>query len=186
MSAIFKSRLMRIAILGLIVIFPNIAHAGWDHFVSQVNIFLGEVASNLTLGAPLSVSLTGTVQSGIPNYTSSTTTATTCATGSTTVTGISITPVAGTYLIVYSTDVNSANGGTVVTFNIDQGGSAIAITQRKFMPFAGGTLTSGNQRIPFSVNTIQALSGSAITVTCLTSASTATTANSELNLVRLQ
>lgn len=172
-------------ILGFLLLFTNISQAERNRIVNQVNIFLGEVASNLVPGAPLSVSQTGTVQSGIPFYSSSTTTATTCATTLTTVTGITITPVAGTYLILYSTDVNSANGGTVVTFNVDQAGTAIAITQRKFQPFAGGTLTSGNQRIPFSVNSIQVLTGSAITITCLTSASTVTTANSELNLLRL-
>lgn len=177
----------RIALLCIIILalqYPS-AHAGWQSFVTQANIFLGEVASNLIAGAPLSVSSTGKVQSGIPFYTATSATATTCATTLTAVTGITITPVAGTYQMTYSTDVNSPNGGTVVTFNISQGGTAIAIGQRKFQPFAGGTLTSGNQRLPFSVTTIQVLSGTAITVDCTTSASTVTTANSELDLVRL-
>lgn len=170
----------------VVLLFGSVAFSS-QTFVTMTNIFLGEVASNLTEGAPLSVSSTGKVMSGIPFTIISSGTATTCATSQTAITGITVTPVAGTYLITYSTDFNSTNGGTIVTVNLSVGGTNIGGAQRKFQPFAGGTLTSGNQRLPFSVTTIQTVNGSqAIAANCLTSASTATTAESEMDIVRLQ
>lgn len=167
-------------ILCLLIGMPGLARV--ENFI----MFIGQKVLGAVAGAPLSVSATGGLQSGIPFTQITSATATTCATSQTAITGITTTPVAGTYLITYSTDFNSANGGTTVTVNLSVGGTNVSITQRKFMPFAGGTLTSGAQRLPFSVTTIQVLNGSQIlAANCVTSASTATTANSEMDIVRL-
>lgn len=165
-----------------IVLLSYVGRADVTNFI----MFIGQFVLASTVGAPLSTDANGQLVSGITNYISSTSSATTCTTTDAAMSGITITPAAGTYLMLFSTDYNSANGGTILTVSFFQSTTQIAISQRKFMPFAGGTLTAGNQRIPFSVNSIQVLSGAAITVHCQTSASTATTADAELNLVRLQ
>lgn len=150
-------------------------------------MFIGEVVKGAINGAPLSADANGKLASGISNSETSSTTASTCTTGGISITGISVTPVAGTYLAIYSSDFNSANGGTVVTIQYQIAGASVTISQRKFMPFSGGTLTAGNQRVVSGLNSILTVTGSqAITVNCSTSASTVTTANSQLDIVRLQ
>lgn len=162
------------------------ANAGWDHFVSQVNIFLGEVASNLVVGAPLSVSLLGKVMSGIPDGSAYNDANFTCTTTDQVITGVTIAaPPAGTYRIAMSGDVNSATGGTIVTIHFESNGASTTHGQLKFMPFAGGTLTSGNQRVVFSKDIITTLNGtSPLEVWCSTSAGTVTTANVALTYGR--
>lgn len=173
---------LNITLAALVIMTHSPAQAGWDHFVSQVNIFLGETASNLVAGAPLSVSLTGKVQSGIPDGSAYNDANFTCTTTDQVITGVSIAaPPAGNYRIAMAGDVNSATGGTVVTIHFESNAASTTHGQLKFMPFAGGTLTSGSQRIPFSKDILTTLNGtSPLEVWCSTSAGTVTTANVSL------
>lgn len=176
----------KILILGLIGIFPNIGQAFQPNFVTDRNIFLGEVASELVAGAPLSVSLTGKVQSGIPDASAYNDANFTCTTTDQVITGASIAaPAAGTYKLNMAGDVNSATGGTVVTIHFESNGASTTHGQLKLMPFAGGTLTSGSQRIPFAKEIISSLNGTnVVEVWCSTSAGTVTTANVSLVISR--
>lgn len=157
-------------------------------FVTPSNIFSGETAVNLTVGAPLSVSSTGKVTTGIANSSVYVNGNFTCTTTDQVVTGATIAaPVAGTYLVSMSGDINSAVGGVVATVHIENNGAANTNGNIKTMPFAGGTLTAGNQRVPFAKTIITALNGTnAIEVWCSTSSNTVTVANTALTIVRLQ
>jgi hypothetical protein len=154
--------------------------------VVNPSVFIGEQVFGATNGSPLVVTNSQLAQ-GLSYSETSSTTAYTCTTTNGQVTGMTVTPAAGTYLAVYSSDFSSANAGTVVTLEYFVGGSALTISQRKFMPFTGGTLTSGSQRVMQGLNSIFAVNGSqAVQVYCQTSASTVTTAASQLDLVRIQ
>lgn len=104
----------------LMILFPleQSLFADWNRFVNQVNIFLGEVASNLTVGAPLVVSSTGKVATGLTVLTTGeiTSTITLSTTTPTLATGMTLTtPAAGTYLCGFDTYVQSGTGGNSVT-----------------------------------------------------------------------
>lgn len=163
--------------IGLLVTLP--AHANLNRFLNQVNIFLGEVASNLVPGAPLSVSSTGKVQSGIPSGAAYNDANFTCTTTDQVITGVSIAaPPAGNYRIAMAGDVNSATSGITVTLHFESNGAATTHGQLKFMPFAGGTLTAGNQRAVFAKSILTTFNGTnAFELWCSTSTGTVTTAN---------
>lgn len=170
-----------------VLLLSSPSFAGLNQFVTERNIFSGEVASNLTPGAPLSVSSTGKVTTGISNGEVGSGTASTCTTTAGTLNGMTVTPVAGTYLVLFSSDFSSANAGITVTLEFQVAATLWPFSQRKFSPFAGGTLTSGSQRIPASLNSIIVVNGSqAITVNCQMSANSASTASMALDYVRLQ
>lgn len=153
-------------------------------------IFVGQNVLGGTPSTQLYVDANGQVASGsapIVNSTNGNTTGGTCTTTKTTLTGMTATtPPAGTYLAFFSGDFSSATSGIVVTIVIAIGGTDQAVTQRKFMPFAGGTLTAGSQRMPASINSIIVLNGSQnVTVPCSTSSGSVTTASMELDLLRI-
>lgn len=156
-------------------------------FVTQVLIFSGEVASNLTPGAPLSVSSTGKVTTGLVSQEVTSATASSCTTTDGILNSMTFTPgVASTWLAIFGADFSSANAGTIVTLEFDLSGTYFPNSQRKFMPFAGGTLTSGSQRIQQGLNSIITVTSTqAIEVHCQTSASTVSTASMQLDLVRI-
>lgn len=104
----------------LMILFPleQPLHADWNRFINQANLFLGEVASNLTVGAPLSVSSIGKVASGLTVLTTGevTGTITLSTTTATLATGMTLTtPAAGTYLCGFDTYVQSGTGGNSIT-----------------------------------------------------------------------
>lgn len=149
-------------------------------------MFIGELIKSAVNGAPLSADTNGKLVSGITNQEISSAVVSTCTTAGISLTGITATPAAGTYLTIFGGDFNSAAGGTVVTLQYAVAGVAVTISQRKFMPFSGGTLTAGSQRVASGLNSILTVNGSqAITVSCSTSASTVTTAASQMQIVRL-
>lgn len=155
--------------------------------VENPAIFLGQQSFGTTAGAPLSTDANNQVISGITNAQVTSATAGTCTTGGISLTGITATPVAGTYLVLFGGDFNSAAAGEVITIVYQIAAVSQGASQRKFMPFTGGTLTTGSQRITASLNSILVVNGSqAITVNCSTSTSTATAANAEMQVVRLQ
>jgi hypothetical protein len=149
--------------------------------------FIGEVVFGSITGAPLSADTNGKLVSGISNNSAYNDSNFTCTTTDQVITGVSIAaPPAGNYLISMSGDINSTNAGTVVTLHFQSNNSSTTHGQLKTMPFAGGTLSSGSQRIPFSKTIITTLNGTnALEVWCSTSANTVTTANVSLVYERL-
>lgn len=181
----YKTLLFLSSYLTCGISFAGITPSG---FITQTNIFSGEVASNLTVGAPLSVSSTGKVTSGIPNSSVYNDANFTCTTTDQVITGVTIAaPPAGTYEVSMAGDVSSPTAGVIVTIHFESNGASTTHGQLKFMPFTGGTLTTGSQRIPFAKTIITTLNGTnTLEVWCSTSSNTNTTANVSLTYVRLQ
>lgn len=151
------------------------------------SIFQGEQSFGTTPGAPLSTDANNQVISGITNQEISSVTSQNAGTGADALmTGMTVTPVSGTYLVIFSTDLNSGSAGAVASASFYVGGTQNGVSQRKVQPFAGGTLTSGSQRIMLGLNAILTVNGSqAIEVRWSASAGTITSANRTMDIVRL-
>lgn len=105
-------------ILGIVWIFPNIGRAASNIINSQVNIFNGEVASALTSGAPLVVSSTGKVATGLTVLTTGQLTSqpTNSSTTPAQLTGATLTtPAAGTYWVFFEGTAQTGTGGNSIT-----------------------------------------------------------------------
>lgn len=150
-------------------------------------VFIGESVAGATAGAPLSTDQSGNLISGIQNTEVSATATATAATGADALmTGMTITPVAGTYLVWFSCDLNSANGGAVVSVSVYVGGTQKADSLRKIEPFSGGTLTSGSQRVGVAINGVVTVNGSqAIEIRWSTSSNAPTAAARTMNILRV-
>lgn len=150
-------------------------------------IFIGEAVLGGIPGAPLSEDSNGLVANGLANTEVSATASATAGTGADALlTGMTITPVSGTYLVWFSTDINSAGAGIVVSVSIYVGGSQKADSLRKIMPFAGGTLTVGNQRVGVSTNGVVTVNGSqAIEIRWSASSGAPTSAARTMNILRV-
>lgn len=149
----------------------------------NVIAFIGELVKNGTLGAPLSTDANGKLVSGILGGRINATSSANITTGTdATIDTMTVTPaLAGTYRIDFNTDVNSATSGIVVTYSIYVAGVTVAGTQRKIEPFAGGTLTSGSQRIMMTLQEeVTITAGQTIDVRASTSSGTVTVASRTL------
>lgn len=123
-----------------------------------------------------------------PNATEASATATaTSATGADALmTGMTLTPLAGRYLVWFSSDLNSAAAGDVVSVSIYVGGVQNVPSLRKIMPFAGGTLTSGSQRVGVSTNCLVTVNGAqAIEIRWSTSAGAPTASSRTLDILQV-
>lgn len=177
---------MRKYIVGLALLAGATAFAFPPSFISQVNIFLGEVASGLTTGAPLSVSSTGKIASGI-SFTEVSDTANVTTTSATDVvmTTMTNTPIAGTYLVNFSTWCIHSNGNATISISLYFNGSQKTSTAMTVIPFVGA-LSAITQDIPVSINTIVAANGTnPIAIEWHTSTGTATCHQRTMDLVRL-
>jgi hypothetical protein len=157
-------------------------------FISQTNIFSGEVASNLTVGAPLVVSSTGKVTTGI-NYTevSATSATTTTSASDGVMTTMTTTPgIVGTYFVAFSATCINNTGTQTVTFSIYNNGVQKTDSVRVFMP-GNGALSSISQNLSVSTNGIVTTTvAGAVAIEWHVSGGTGTCTQRTLNLVRLQ
>lgn len=151
------------------------------------SIFQGEQSFGTTPGAPLSTDANNQVISGISAIeVSDTATATTSSGTDAVMTTMTITPTPGTYLALFSCDINSPTAGAAISVSFYLAGTQISTTLRKIIPFAGGTLTSGSARAAVSLNKIVTVgTGQTIDVRWSTSAGTVTAASRDFQLVRL-
>lgn len=103
------------------------------------------------------------------------------------ITGMTFTPsVTGTYLILFSCDINSGTAGAAISVSYYFNGAQAANSLRKIIPFAGGTLTTGSARACVSINDINACTaGQAVEVRWSISSGSATTASRTLDVIRL-
>lgn len=100
--------------------------------------------------------------------------------------GMTLTPVAGTYIAWFSCDINSAVAGAVITASLYVGGVQSATSQRKVEPFSGGTLTTGSARGALALQgTVTTTAGQAIEVRWSTSNAGPTAANRALTILRV-
>lgn len=93
--------------------------------------FIGQAVLGATVGAPLAVDSAGLLASGVSN-TSVSATADTTTTSATYVLmdSMTITPVAGTYLVLFDTTVDHSNQSVAVAVGIYVGGSLITDSPR--------------------------------------------------------
>lgn len=156
---------MKYRISILLVLASVNAHADWNRFVSQMNIFLGEVASNLTVGAPLVVSSTGKVGTGLTVLTTGqiTSTITLSTTTPTLATGMTLTtPAAGSYLCGFDTYVQSGTGGNSVNVFLYLNTTATGIARTVQFPTAtlidsGYPFYIGLNMVPVTVSGSQSI-----------------------------
>lgn len=159
-------------------------------FITQASIWLGEVAVNLTLGAPLSVSSTGKIISGIQYYSTGLLTSNpTITNGSGTVIITSTTlnspnPAAGTYLVLFLCTVQTTTGGNSITTYIYNGTSPSGYSFNIQFPTA--TLIDSGYPLTLAAIGIVTMNGStALNEYWSTSGGTATMQNRVLIAVRL-
>lgn len=109
----------------------------------------------------------------------------TAGTGSDTLmTGMTLTPAAGTYLVFFSCDVNANAAGNATSVSFYVGGTQKASSLRKIVPGDGGAL-SGAARACIAINSEIAVNGTqAIEVRWSSSAGTNTAAARSLNILR--
>lgn len=151
------------------------------------SIFQGEQSFGTIAGAPLSTDANNQVISGIPLASAYDDSNFTCTTTDQVITGVTIAaPAAGTWEAIMSGDVSSATAGIVVTFHFQMNNATATHGSIKLMPFAGGTLTSGSQRVPWAKSIQSVLNGTnAVEIWCSTSSGTVTVANTALVIKRL-
>lgn len=95
------------------------------------------------------------------------------------------TPIAGTYLVLFNTDINSNAAGSAISLSYYVGGVQVASSLRKTSHFDGGTLSAGSARAVSSLQSVIAVNGSqAIEVRWSTSGGTATAAARSLITIR--
>lgn len=150
-------------------------------------MFIGEVVSGATVSVPLSADANGLLASGLP-YTEVFSTASATAPTSTDalIPTMTISPAAGTYLLWFSGDINSGVAGAAISVSVYVGGSQVAQTLRKVVPFCGGTLTSGSARCGVAINcVVSPTSGQAVEIRWSTSSAGPTMAARNLDILRL-
>lgn len=74
--------------------------------------------------------------------------------------GMTFTPVAGSYLVWFSTDINSSTAGAVTSVSIFVGGVQKADSLRKVQPFDGGALSQLAGRGAVAINGKVTVNGS--------------------------
>lgn len=121
-------------------------------------------------------------------------TVTVTATGSNTMTSgtdalipsMTATPIAGTYLAIFTGVIQQANAGQSVTISIYDNGVQDATSVMDFAPFAGGTLTSGSASCCAVTQGVYTVNGSqVIQVEWHVSGGTATIFQRKFTLVKI-
>lgn len=97
-------------------------------------------------------------------------------------TGMTVTPIQGIYLVWFSCDITCSTAGAATSVSIYVGGTQKGDSLRKVAPFDGGTLSVGNARCGVATNGIVTVNGSqAITIEWSASSGTNTAGPRTLN-----
>lgn len=149
-------------------------------------MFIGEAVLGATNSAPLSADSNGQLISGITaTEVGFSANITTTSTSDVLLTGMTITPVAGTYMVWFSTWLTHSNGNDTITMSIYSGGVQKADSIRVAIPFVGA-LSAITQDMPLATHGLVTVNGSqAITLEWHTNAGTATAHNGTLNILRV-
>lgn len=101
-------------------------------------------------------------------------------------TGMTLSPPAGVYIVWFSCDINCASVGAVTTVGLYVGGTQDAPSQRKVAPFDGGLTSSVSARCGVAINrTVTVTAGQAIEVRWSASGGTNTVAARCLTILRV-
>ena len=166
---------------------------GYNNITAQVTTN-GVTAINLTdtgiaasnAGAPLSINSSQVIVPGITNSeASSTTTITTTSTTDVLMTGMTLTPAAGTYLVMFSSWFTHNSAGDTITVSIYNAATQKADSVRTITPFQSGGFGAA-QNLALSTQGVVTVNGSqAITIQWHTNGGTATANQRTMNIVRL-
>jgi hypothetical protein len=149
-------------------------------------LFQGEQSIGTTAGAPLSTDSNNQLISGITNIeTSFSANITTTSASDVVMTGMTTTPAAGTYQVIFSSWFTHSNGNATVTLSIYAGVTQSTGSIRTFVPFTGA-IGGANNGATGGTNAIVTVNGSqAIALEWHTSTGTATAHNGTMDVVRL-
>jgi hypothetical protein len=99
---------------------------------------------------------------------------------------MTITPIAGTYLVIFSSWVSQSTANTTVTFSIYVDSTQKADSVRTAIPFGGAILGLSTQDIPVAINGVVTVDGTqAISIKWKTSGGTATAHQRTMNILRI-
>lgn len=174
-------------VLFLPFFFVGIAYGMPNNFITTNNIFSGEVASNLTVGAPLVVSSTGKVTTGLSTGEATATADTTTTSATDVLIGsMTLTPVSGTYLAIGSTCVDHSAQSVAVVVSLYSGGTLKTDSVRSPVPRFNGI--GANSLTPcISTQALLTVNGSqAIEIRWKTASGTATAHQRTLTILRVQ
>lgn len=150
------------------------------------SIFKGEHSFGTTPGVPLSTDSNNQVISGLPvTEVTATANATTSSGTDALLTGMTITPTPGTYLVLFSTDMSTNNVGSTTTLSLYNNGVRDANTVRALSPFDGGALSAGSASCGVSINKIIVVTAGAVQIEWNTNGGTSTCGPRTLNLIRI-
>lgn len=154
--------------------------------VKGSTLFIGQYVFNGTVGAPLVTGTGNALASGLYNFEASSSSAVTVTTTAGVVGGATVTPVAGTYLVIGSCNITASSaGGNTLTLRIYVGGAAQADTARTATPTSTAVLAPF-QNMSVSTNKIVTVNGSqAIALEAVTSAGTITLTGIDFDVVRI-
>lgn len=150
-------------------------------------MFIGEAVLGGVPGAPLQTDGNGLLASGLNSIEVSATASTTAPTGTDALMNtMTVSPTAGTYIAIFSTDITSGTSGAAISVSLYIGGVQDASSLRKIIPFSGGTLTSGSGRGVMAINrTVTVTTGQAVEIRWSTSTAGPTAASRVLTLLRI-
>lgn len=101
-------------------------------------------------------------------------------------TSMTMTPVAGTYLFLFNTDVISNNFNCTVSFSFYVGGVQTAITLRQVVPFDGGSLGGTTARDCVQLQSLITVNGSQAVEVRWSRTTGGTATSSNRSLIRLR
>lgn len=151
--------------------------------------FIGQAVLGSTAGAPLSAGATNLLASGISTSSvNATVSTTTTSTSDVLIGSMTLTPVAGTYFVNFSSSFEENNNNANIFFSIYSGGAQVTGTEVAVTPqIQGGVTPSLNMRLPGSVSAFATVNGAqAIEARWRVSAGTGTARQRILNIIRVQ
>lgn len=119
---------------------------------------------------------------GVSSVTNATTTSGTDAV----MTGMTVTPVAGTYFCIFTGVIQQNIAGNTITISFYVGGTQDTSSVMTAAPFAGGTLTAGQASVPFVTHGVYTVTGSqAIAIEWHVNGGTGTVFQRKMTLMRI-
>lgn len=101
-------------------------------------------------------------------------------------TGMTTTPIQGTYFVIFTGPIQMNIAGDFVSVSIYSGGTQDVDSVVRAAPFAGGTLTAGQASVPWVTQGVYTVNGSqAIEVRWSVSGGTATSFLRNMTLLRI-
>lgn len=100
--------------------------------------------------------------------------------------GMTVTPIAGTYFVIFTGAIQMNIAGDFVSVSIHSGGVQDTSSIVRAAPFAGGTLTSGQASVPWTTQGVYTVDGTqAIAVEWSVSGGTGTSFERNMTLLRI-